>query len=548
MEKPDLDSAWSARRLAEQAFSRAAGAPLVAGNRVSLLKDAAANYPLWLAAIRSARRTVHFENYIFEEDPVGEEFAQALSERAQAGVKVRLVRDWMGSRRGASRAFWRRMADAGVELRWFNPPRWHSPFGWFTRDHRKMIAVDGQVAFVSGLCVSQRWLGDPVRGVEPWRDTGVELAGPAVAYVERAFAQVWAEIGPPIPPGELAAPEAIPRAGEIDLRVVAGAPNSAGLFRLDQLIAVAARKTLWLTDAYFVGVAPYIQALRAAAKDGVDVRLLLPNATDLPLIQPLSRAGYRGLLEAGVRVFEWNGSMLHAKTAVADGRWARVGSSNLNWASFVGNYELDVQIEDDGFAHEMEEMYEEDLAHSTEIVLTARKRVRPTAVPPAGAGVAGAAALSASGVAVPTTSASSGTLPSASGFFSITGSGGGGGGPAARRRRVRLKGGSGKTVAAGAIRVANAMGAAVSNRRTLGQTENRAAPVLVLILLALTAVSVLWPRGVAYTFGALAAWLALAVTLRVIGDRADRRRKRKQHAKSSTAAAAGASVPDAGKA
>src|SRR5690606_23750353 len=120
--------------------------------------------------------------------------------------------------------------------------------------------------------------------------------------------------------------------------------------------------------AYYAGAAPYVQALRAAAKDGVDVRLLVPNATDIPLLQPLSRAGYRSLLQAGVRIFEWNGTMLHAKTAVADGRWSRVGSTNLNIASWLGNCELDAVFEDEGIAREMEEMYLDDLAHATEVV------------------------------------------------------------------------------------------------------------------------------------------------------------------------------------
>ena len=129
----------------------------------------------------------------------------------------------------------------------------------------------------------------------------------------------------------------------------------AALYRLDQIIATAAKRTLFLTDAYFVGVAPYVQALRAAALDGVDVRLLVPGSSDIPWLMPLTRAGYRPLLEAGVRVFEWNGSMMHAKTAVADARWARVGSSNMNIASWMGNYELDVAVDDVRFGKAMED-------------------------------------------------------------------------------------------------------------------------------------------------------------------------------------------------
>ncbi|MDF1506513.1 phospholipase D-like domain-containing protein, partial [Roseisolibacter sp. H3M3-2] len=172
------------------------------------------------------------------------------------------------------------------------------------------------------------------------------------------------------PPGALR-PRAAP-AGGTAVRVVAGEPWTGGLLRLDQLIAASARESLWLTDAYFAGTPPYVQALLAAARDGVDVRLLVPGGTDIPLLRPLSRAGYRPLLEAGVRVYEWNGPMLHAKTAVSDGRWARVGSTNLNLASWLGNYELDVVVEDAEFAEAMARAYAQDLGNATEIVLERR--------------------------------------------------------------------------------------------------------------------------------------------------------------------------------
>ena len=155
----------------------------------------------------------------------------------------------------------------------------------------------------------------------------------------------------------------------MSMRVVASIPATAGMIRSDELIAALARKRLWLTDAYYAGTTSFVQALKAAAKDGVDVRLLVPNATDVPMVKIFSRAGYRPLLEAGVRVFEWNGTMLHAKTAVADGKWARVGSTNLNIASWFGNCELDAVIEDESFAHQMEDMYLDDLTKATEIVL-----------------------------------------------------------------------------------------------------------------------------------------------------------------------------------
>nr|QKW94361.1 cardiolipin synthetase [Stigmatella erecta] len=447
--------------IAEQAFSRAAGAPLISGNAVRVLLDGEENYSAWLEAIRHAGQSVLFENYIIEEDEVGWAFAEALSERARAGVKVRVIRDWLGSLGGASNQFWRGLEAAGVEVRCFNPPQLTSPLGWLSRDHRKMIAIDGRIGFVTGLCVSKRWLGDPARPLSAWRDTGLEVRGPAIAYLERAFAQVWRETGAALPPELLSEPGSIPLAGQVSLRIVADEPNSTGLFRLDQIIAAAARRTLWLTDAYFVGFAPYVQALRAAARDGVDVRLLVPSTTDIPLISPLSRAGYRPLLEAGVRVFEWNGTMIHAKTAVADGRWARIGSSNLNLASFVGNYELDAAIDDEQVARKMEEIYEADLSNSTEITLTARKRVKPL-----------------------------------------------------RPRRVRAPLGARPPV--GAVRFANAVGAAAAaSTRTLGAVESSIMLGLALMLLAIAAIAIAWPTGMAYSIAAIGVWFALTLLLRI---------------------------------
>ena len=163
-------------------------------------------------------------------------------------------------------------------------------------------------------------------------------------------------------------PSTIPPAGDVAARVISGEPGMFRTYRFDQFIAATAQRNLWLTDAYFVATTSYVQALGEAARDGVDVRLLVPGSSDVPVLQPIVRAGYRSLVEAGIRVFEWNGSMLHAKTAVADGRWARVGSTNLNMASWATNWELDVVVEDAGFAEAMEAMYLEDLANATEIV------------------------------------------------------------------------------------------------------------------------------------------------------------------------------------
>ena len=453
------------RILAEQAFSRAAGAPLVGGNSVRVLRDAAENFPAWLDAIARAQRTILFEHYIVSDDDVGRRFVSALAERARAGVRVRVLYDWFGSLGEAGGRLWRELTNAGGIVRCFNAPRIDSPFGWLARDHRKLIVVDGEVGFVSGLCVSARWTGDPARGHPPWRDTGIEVRGPAVADFEEAFAQVWAAAGAPLALEELTGAAEHTPAGDVTLRVLATAPNLAGMYRLDQLIAAMATRTLWLADAYFVAVAPYVQALRAAALDGVDVRLLVPGTSDVPWISHISRSGYRALLEAGIRVFEWNGSMMHAKTAVADGRWARVGSTNLNLASWIGNYELDVAIEDPRIAEQMEAMYLEDLARSTEIVL-GQRRVRSMA--------------------------------------------------ARRSPRVRRAPARAARAAAGALRLGHTVGAAIANRRGLGRAEAGVMAAVGAALLVLTLIGIAWPLVVAIPILAIAGWMGVSLVYRAV--------------------------------
>jgi len=453
------------RPLSEQVFSRTAGAPVTRGNGVRLLKDAVENYPAWLTAIRLARRSVHFETYSFHADAVGRHFAEAFRQKVHEGVAVRVIYDWFGSLGKAEAGFWRGLRESGVEVRCFNPPRLDQPLGWIARDHRKCLVVDGEVAFVTGLCVGEMWEGDPKRGLAPWRDTGVELRGPAVQEVAAAFADTWAATGVPLPPEDAA--RVFPDEGGVDVRVVASTPGTAGLYRLDSLVASLATKTLWLTDAYFAGTSSYIQSMRAASRDGVDVRLLVPGAgSDVPLMRSVSRAGYRVLLEAGIRVFEWNGPMLHAKTAVADARWARVGSTNLNLSSWMGNRELDVVVEDEAFGGLMEQMFREDLRGSTEIVLQGRSRVRPAE--------------------------DVGPHP----------------------RRLRGAKGSATRAAASALRIGNALGSVLAARRVHVPAERRLMSEGGLILVACAVVAFVWPRLLAWPLAAIGLWLGLALLLR----------------------------------
>jgi cardiolipin synthase len=477
-QRPSGSIAPSLRLLGEQALSRAAGAPLVLGNRIRLLRDATENYPAWLGAIESAQRSISLESYILADDAVGERFGDALAAAARRGVRVRLLQDWFGARGEAGRGFWRALSAAGVEVRWFNPFQIAAPLAVFRRNHRKSLAVDGRLGFVTGLCIAERWAGDLANGIPPWRDTGVELEGPAIADLAQAFARAWAEAGPPMADEELPRPGEIGEAGGAALRIIATEPATAGLYRLDQLVAAMARHTLWLADAYFVGLPSYVQGLRAAALDGVDVRFLVPGTSDLGLVKRLGAAGYRPLLEAGVRVFEWNGPMLHAKTAVADGRWARVGSTNLNLASWMGNWELDVAVEDEGFAREMERDFESDLAGATELVLGAPRR------------------------------------RAARGRERLLG----------RRRRRE-----GSAVAtAGAIRIGNAVGAALGGYRVLGPAETGLLFAAGGVLLAFAALAIAFPWVALAPVVVVLTWLGLALVVHAARVRRESARARAQ--------------------
>lgn len=457
----ERDNQGPERAYGRQALSRASHSPLIEGNSVRLLIDAKQNYPAWLEAIRTAKHHVHFESYIIHEDDVGRQFAETFITKAQEGVRVRVAYDWMGGFGKTSRRFWRELRAGGVEVRCYNPPRLDSPFGWLSRDHRKMLEIDGRIAFIAGLCVGKAWVGDPSKKIEPWRDTGIEIRGTAVPEVAHAFATIWALMGDPIPSaGRIQdVPE---RAGDVAVRVVSTMPMTAGMSRVDELVAALATKRLWLTDAYYAGMTSYVQALTSAAKDGIDVRLLVPGGTDIAILRPLSRAGYRPLLEAGARVFEWNGPMLHAKTAVADGKWARVGSSNLNAWSWFGNCELDLVVEDERFGREMEEMYLQDLTNATEIVLDLRNRVRAP-----------------KGLERPAGTTSSG--------------------------------GSISRAAAGTLRLGSAVGAALTNRRVFEPVEARILLAASALLFGLATLFWFHPKALVYPVIVLFLWSSLCL-------------------------------------
>ncbi len=203
------------RMLSEDAFLRTTGATLVQGNRLRVLRDGKENYPAWAEAIQRARKTIHLETYIVHNDKTGRMFRDLLAEKAREGVRVRVLYDWFGSLYLLGSRMWKPLRDAGGEVRTMNPPCLDSLLGWASRDHRKLLTVDGRQAFISGLCIGQAWAGYPEKGVPPWRDTGVEIRGPAVADAEEAFAASWKLAGGVIPAPDLARREEIPAAGPV---------------------------------------------------------------------------------------------------------------------------------------------------------------------------------------------------------------------------------------------------------------------------------------------------------------------------------------------
>ncbi|MBH5329531.1 cardiolipin synthase B [Eikenella sp. S3360] len=358
--------------LLEQLHARSSSGEMHTGNSVVVLKDSGENFPAWLEAIEAAEEYVLIEMYIFAADDFGQRLRDLLIEKCHQGVRVVLVYDWLGSLWPVLRRFFMPLKQAGAEVVAYNPLGFASGFGLFSRDHRKSIVVDGHTAFVGGLCVSSAWEGNPAEGVVPWRDTGLKLQGPAVGEVVQALADTLHSQGKRLP--ENIHPPCPAPAGTVRAGVIATTPSNNNMMRLDLNALALANRNLWLTDAYFMPTRLYTQALINAANDGVDVRILVPRTSDIRWIGRVSRTRYRSLLEAGVRVFEWNGPMIHAKSAIADGQWARVGSTNLNFASWHMNRELDVVIEDAVVVRHLEQMFLQDLANATEIVLNESER------------------------------------------------------------------------------------------------------------------------------------------------------------------------------
>ena len=371
----DLDPELSGPT-ARLALSELVASPARPARGVEILRDGAGAFPAMLELIDSAHSRVLFENFIFAGDATGRRFATALSAAARRGVEVRVLYDPVGTLlvRGGSAA--RMLRDGGATLRPYRPLSPYSPRSWAAlrhRDHRKLLAVDGDAAVVGGLCISDSWAPE-AEGGGGWRDTALRVRGPVVRDLEAAFHQMWRRAaGEPVP-ADPTGPAGEPAPAGPTLWMAADWPDARRVVQLYTWIAGRARRRMDITDAYLVLPTRARAALAAAAQRGVAVRVLVPGRNNHPLAGAAACHGYAALLEAGVELWEWQGAMVHAKTLAADGELCLVGSSNLDPLSLRRNFEMNLLVGDPGTAQRLHEIFARDLERSRRIELPAWRR------------------------------------------------------------------------------------------------------------------------------------------------------------------------------
>lgn len=361
------------------------GSPLVVGNEVMLLEDGSETFKAMFAAIAAAKDHINMETYILDDDEVGRRFADALIEKQSHGVQVNLIYDSVGTLH-TPHEFFKRLSDSGVSLLEYNPV---NPLklkkGWDVnqRNHRKLLIVDGEVAFLGGINISSVYSSGSLskkssnaRHVSlPWRDTHFEVEGPVVAELQKLFIDTWEkQKGAPLAPRDYF-PKLEVKGREV-VRAIGSSPDKGySLIHATLISAIgSAESTVHLTNAYFVPDPQLVKALKDAAHRGVDVKIILPSHTDSGLVFHAGRSYYDNLLRHGVKIYERRAALLHAKTAVIDGVWSTIGSTNLDWRSFLHNDEINAVILGPDFGAQMEAMFEQDLAESDLITLEQWRR------------------------------------------------------------------------------------------------------------------------------------------------------------------------------
>jgi cardiolipin synthase len=354
-------------------FSRVMGSllgpSLVPGNRVTSLLNGDEIFPAMLSAIRSAKRSITFETYIYWSGEVGRQFTDALSERARAGIKTHLLIDWVGSGK-MNAAMLDQMGEAGVQIVRYRPLRWYTVDRLNNRTHRKLLIVDGRVGFTGGVGVADHWLGH-AQDPDHWRDSHFRVEGPAVAQLQAAFMDNWIESRGEVLDSDDYFP-ALSRAGDHHAQVFRSSPgDGSASMRLMYLLAIAsAARSIRIANAYFVPDSLVVDMLVKARERGVEVEIITPGPVlDAQIVRRASRANWGPLLRAGVRIYEYQPTMYHSKVMVVDDVWCSVGSTNFDDRSFRLNDEANLNVLDAAFAQEQARVFVEDRARAREVTL-----------------------------------------------------------------------------------------------------------------------------------------------------------------------------------
>jgi cardiolipin synthase A/B len=345
------------------------GPAFVTGNRVTSLLNGEQVFPAMLEAIRSARRTITFESYIYWSSRVGREFTEALSERARAGVRTHLLLDWAGSQK-ADRDDLEEMRKAGVEIVLYRPLRWYQLGRVNRRTHRKLLVVDGRIGFTGGMGVGDQWLGH-AQDRDHWRDSQFRAEGPVVAQLQAAFMDDWFEAEGAVLDGPGYFPD-LDRVGSELAQVFRSSPEEGnGDLRLMFLLAIAsASHRILIANSYFVPDRMTVDMLVAARRRGVEVEIVVPGPIlDAQVVRRASRAKWGPLLEVGVRIYEYQPTMYHVKLMVVDDVWVSVGSTNYDDRSFRLNQEANLNVLDSRFGADQARVFAEDRAHSRRVTL-----------------------------------------------------------------------------------------------------------------------------------------------------------------------------------
>jgi cardiolipin synthase A/B len=361
----------------EQAIN--ADSPLVLGNKLVLLQDGPATYHAMFAAMRAAKDSINLETYIFEDDDIGQQFAELLLQRQAAGVQVNLIYDSVGCL-NTPKEFFERLRAGGIQVLEFNPvnPLTGNKKEWLlnNRDHRKLLVVDGRIAFVGGINISEAYsTGSSMRSarkkgakIPGWRDTHLQIEGPVVAEFQKLFLGTWTkQKGPPL--AERNYFPTLGKQGDDIVRAIGSTSDDPhSLIYLTLLSAIdSSEQRVYLTNAYFVPDPQLLKSLTDAAQRGVDVKLVLPSHTDSWAVFYAGRSHYSDLLRAKVKIYERRGAVMHSKTASIDGVWSTIGSTNLDWRSFLHNDEINAVVLGRDFSSQMDAMFAQDLAESDAI-------------------------------------------------------------------------------------------------------------------------------------------------------------------------------------